>query len=332
VKEVWVEIMEGRNDGVDVCMKRWQIMDEMHMMAKLLLDCVQYILHWPINWVIGSTVDHAMASSDNHLRNDWVVVSAKDVHEKASAVLSSSRPNIVKNILDKVDEELEICPRTQRKFPPATATWHTCNGHCESRLLGVAVRTSFLATRSNGTLAPLTTFSLNKDTRFIKIDVIINMDVGNPKRIWKVPKDLLLENIAGVQGLAGSCRGTFLGKPKAILSFRDLGGGVETRFGLKPAVGIPKKSIGLSRSCLRMKAMPECSKKEKSMTTKDRGTLVTLTGISMEVAPDMKELASVSAIGPRQRNEPELTGLLHHRVISRPVCTANMLNCRNSWL
>jgi len=111
--------MEGRNDGVDVCMKRWQIMDEMHTMAKLLLDCVEYILNWPINWVIGSTVDNAMASSDNHLRNDWVVVSAKVVHEKASAVLSSSRPNIVQNILDKVDEELEICPRTQRKFPPS---------------------------------------------------------------------------------------------------------------------------------------------------------------------------------------------------------------------
>jgi len=63
-----------------------------------------------------------------------------------------------------------------------------------------------------------------------------------------------------------------------------------------------------------MKATPEC-KKEKSMTTKDRGTLVTLTDISMEVAPDMKELASVSAIGPRRRNEPELTGLLHHRVV-----------------
>ncbi len=238
-----------------------------------------------------------MASSDNHLRNDWVVVSAKVVHEKASAVLSSSRPNIVENILDKVDEELEICPRTQRKFPPATATWPTCNGHCESRLLGVAVRTSFSATRSNGTLAPFTTCSLNKDTRLIKIDVVINMDVGNPKRIWKVPEDSSLENIAGVQSLAGSCRGTFLGKPKAILSFRDLGGGVEARCGLKPAVGIPKKSIGLGRSCLRMKATPEC-KKEKSMTTKDRGTLVTLTDISMEVAPDMKELASVDGLAP----------------------------------
>jgi hypothetical protein len=44
------------------------------------------------------------------------------------------------------------------------------------------------------------------------------------------------------------------------------------------------------------------------MTTKDRGTLVTLTDISTEVAPDMKEVASVSAIGPRRRNEPELTG------------------------
>jgi hypothetical protein len=172
VKEVWVEIMEGRNDGVDVCMKRWQIMDEMHTMAKLLLDCVEYILNWPINWVIGSTVDNAMASSDNHLRNDWVVVSAKVVHEKASAVLSSSRPNIVENLLDKVDEELEICPRAQREFPPATATWPTCNGHCESRLLGVAVRTSFSATRSNDTLVPLTTCNLNKDIRLIKIDCL----------------------------------------------------------------------------------------------------------------------------------------------------------------
>jgi hypothetical protein len=51
------------------------------------------------------------------------------------------------------------------------------------------------------------------------------------------------------------------------------------------------------------------------MTTKDRGTLVPLTDISTEVAPGMKELASVSAIGPRRRNEPELTGLLHHWVV-----------------
>jgi hypothetical protein len=29
-----------------------------------------------------------MASSDKHLLNDWVAVSAKAVHEKASAVLS----------------------------------------------------------------------------------------------------------------------------------------------------------------------------------------------------------------------------------------------------
>ena len=114
--------------------------------------------------------------------------------------------------------------------------------------------------------------------------------------------------------MAGSCRGTFLGKPEAVLSFRDLGGGVETRCGLKPAVGIPTKRIGLGRSCLRMKVTSECNK-EKSTTTKDRGTLVTLTDISMEVAPDMKEVASVSAIGPRRRNEPELTGLLHHRVV-----------------
>ena len=52
-----MEILERRNDGVDVCMKRWQIMDEIHTMAKLLLDCVEYILNWPINRVIGSTVD-----------------------------------------------------------------------------------------------------------------------------------------------------------------------------------------------------------------------------------------------------------------------------------
>ena len=58
--------MERRNDGVDVWMKRWQIMDEMHTVAKLLLDCVEYILNWPINRVIGSMVDNAMASSDNH--------------------------------------------------------------------------------------------------------------------------------------------------------------------------------------------------------------------------------------------------------------------------
>jgi hypothetical protein len=145
-------------------------MDEMHTVAQLLLDCVEYILNWPINRVIGNTVDTSMASSDNHLRNDLVAMSAKVVHEKASAVLSSSRPNIVENLLDKVDEELEICPRTQRKFPPATATWPTCNGHCESRLLGVAVRTSFSAMHSNGTLAPLKIFSLNKGIRLIKID------------------------------------------------------------------------------------------------------------------------------------------------------------------
>jgi hypothetical protein len=48
---------------------------------------------------------------------------------------------------------------------------------------------------------------------------------------------------------------------------------------LKPAVGTPKKSIGLGRSCLRMKATLEC-KRETSTTTKDRGTLVTLTDIS----------------------------------------------------
>ena len=88
-------------------------MDEMHTVAQLLLDCVEYILNWPINRVIGNTVDTSMASSDNHLRNDLVAMSAKVVHEKASAVLSSSRPNIVENLLDKVDEEFEICPRTQ---------------------------------------------------------------------------------------------------------------------------------------------------------------------------------------------------------------------------
>jgi hypothetical protein len=33
------------------------------------------------------------------------------------------------------------------------------------------------------------------------------------------------------------------------------------------------------------------------------------------VAPSMKELASVSAIGPRRRNKPELMGLLHERVV-----------------
>ena len=51
------------------------------------------------------------------------------------------------------------------------------------------------------------------------------------------------------------------------------------------------------------------------MTTKDRGTLVSLTDISAEVAPGLKELASVSAIGPRRRNELELTSLLHQRVV-----------------
>jgi hypothetical protein len=74
VKEVWVEPEEGRNDGVDVCMKRWKIMDEMHSVGKLLLNCVEHIFNWPINGVVGSTIDKTMASSNDHLRNDWVAV------------------------------------------------------------------------------------------------------------------------------------------------------------------------------------------------------------------------------------------------------------------
>lgn len=58
-----------------------------------------------------------------------------------------------------------------------------------------------------------------------------------------------------------------------------------------------------------MKATQECKKETlTSKITKNRGTLVTLTDISTEVAPDMKKLVPVSAIGPRQRNVPELTG------------------------
>jgi hypothetical protein len=58
--------------------------------------------------------------------------------------------------------------------------------------------------------------------------------------------------------------------------------------------------------------------KETSMTTKDRGTNVTLMDISTEVAPDMKERASVSAIGLSSSTEraavDRFAGLLHHRV------------------
>jgi hypothetical protein len=43
----------------------------------------------------------------------------------------------------------------------------------------VAVRTSFSATHSNATIATLTTCSLNKDTRIIKID--LSSDEGNAR-------------------------------------------------------------------------------------------------------------------------------------------------------
>ena len=66
--------------------------------------------------------------------------------------------------------------------------------------------------------------------------------------------------------------------------------------GLKLAVGIPKEIIGLGGSCLQMKATPQC-KKEKSMTTKDRGMPVTLMDIQMEVVAVM-ELMCVMPIGP----------------------------------
>jgi hypothetical protein len=122
------------------------------------------------------------------------------------------------------------------------------------------------------------------------------MDVSYPKGIWKVPEDMSLEKIAGVQSLAGSCRATFLGKSKVILSFCNLGRGVQMWCGLKPAVGIPKESIGLGGSCLRMKATPQC-KEEKSMTTKDRGMPVPLMDIWTEVIAVM-EPACMTPIGP----------------------------------
>ena len=51
------------------------------------------------------------------------------------------------------------------------------------------------------------------------------------------------------------------------------------------------------------------------MTKEDCGAPVALTDICIKVTPEMKELASVSAIGPRQRNKSELTGLLHQRAV-----------------
>ena len=51
------------------------------------------------------------------------------------------------------------------------------------------------------------------------------------------------------------------------------------------------------------------------MTKEDCGAPVALMDIWMKVTPEMKELASVSAIGPRRRNKSELTGLLHQRVV-----------------
>jgi hypothetical protein len=93
-------------------MESWQVMDVMHLVRKILLDCVEDILNWTINRVIGSTVDKAVASSNDHLRNDWVAVSDEIVHKETSGALRSSRPNIIENLLDKVNEELQVCPRT----------------------------------------------------------------------------------------------------------------------------------------------------------------------------------------------------------------------------
>ena len=50
------------------------------------------------------------------------------------------------------------------------------------------------------------------------------------------------------------------------------------------------------------------------MTTKDRGTPVPLTDIWTEVIAVM-EPACMTPIGPLRRNEPELTRLLHQRVV-----------------
>jgi hypothetical protein len=55
-------------------MESWQVFDEMHSVGKLLLNCVEHIFNWPINRVVGSTVDKTMASNNDHLRNDWVAV------------------------------------------------------------------------------------------------------------------------------------------------------------------------------------------------------------------------------------------------------------------
>jgi hypothetical protein len=69
-----MEFLKRRSDSIDVSMESWQVFDEMHSIGKLLLNCVEHIFNWPINWVIRSMVDNAVSSSDYHLRNDWVAV------------------------------------------------------------------------------------------------------------------------------------------------------------------------------------------------------------------------------------------------------------------
>lgn len=106
VKEVRLEVVERRNDGIDVPMESWHVCDVVHAIGKLLLDSVEYVLDRPINWIIGSTVDNAVASSHDHLRNDWVAVGDEIVHQETSAAFRSSWPNIVEDLLDKVHKEL----------------------------------------------------------------------------------------------------------------------------------------------------------------------------------------------------------------------------------
>ena len=44
----------------------------MHLVGELLLDGIEYILNWPIDRVIGSIIDKVVASSNDHLCNDWL--------------------------------------------------------------------------------------------------------------------------------------------------------------------------------------------------------------------------------------------------------------------
>ena len=83
----------------------------MHSTSKFLLNCIEYILNRPINRIIWSTVDKAVASRNDHLCNDRVPVGDQIVHEETPAALRSSLPNIIENLLDKVHEKLQVCPR-----------------------------------------------------------------------------------------------------------------------------------------------------------------------------------------------------------------------------